>query len=242
VNAIAGAATDRPSGARVRAGGLRRVFGAQQPVLDGLSLTVEPGEIVAITGRSGSGKTTLLQLLGALDRPDSGEVWLDDVCVSAIRHPVLVRRHEVGFVFQLHHLVPVLSAAGNVELPLIADRVAGAERRRRAREELERVGLAGREDDRPEQLSGGERQRVAIARAIVHRPRLILADEPTGALDRAAADRIADLLVGLSREHGATVIVVSHDPAVDARADRHLQLDGGRLTERAADAAGDWVP
>jgi putative ABC transport system ATP-binding protein len=139
----------------------------------------------------------------------------------------------VGFVFQLHHLIGVLSAAGNAELPLIAARMRAAERRRRAREALERVGLGDRADDRPEQLSGGERQRVAIARAIAHGPRLVLADEPTGSLDDAAAARILELLASLCADDGATVIVVSHDPVVAHYADRRLVLEDGVLHEPA---------
>ncbi len=223
-------------GARVRAEHLVRRFERDTAVLRDMSLTVEPGELVAIAGRSGSGKTTLLQLLGALDRPDAGDIWIDDVCVSAVRHPVLVRREVVGFVFQLHHLVPALTAAGNVELPLVAARVGAAERRRRSREALGRVGLDDRAGDRPEHLSGGERQRVAIARAIVHRPRLVLADEPTGALDRASADRVLELLARLCSEDGTTVVAVSHDPTLGGYADRRLLLEEGVLREHAPGA------
>jgi len=222
------------AGAHVRAVQLRRHFEHAAPVLRDVSFEVAPGELVAIAGRSGSGKTTLLQLLGALDRPDSGEVWLDDVRVSEVRHPVYVRRHTVGFVFQLHHLVPALTAHANVELPLIAARVRARERHRLAREALARVGLTHRVGHRPEQLSGGERQRVAIARAFVHRPRLLLADEPTGALDRAAADDVLTLLARLRAEEGTTVIVVSHDPTLGGHADRRLVLEDGVLHDGAS--------
>lgn len=216
----------------------------QVVALAGVDLEIGAGEFVAIAGPSGSGKSTLLHLLGALDAPDGGSVAIEgrDLASLSERERTLLRRRRLGFVFQSFHLVPVLSALENVEYPLWIDDVPAARRRERARTMLAAVGLEHRLDHRPDRLSGGERQRVAIARAIVHRPRLILADEPTGALDRAAADRIADLLVGLSREHGTTVVVVSHDPAVDARADRHLQLEGGRLVERSTDAAGEWVP
>jgi putative ABC transport system ATP-binding protein len=222
------------AGARVRVEHVRRAFEHGAPVLRDVTLTVEPGELLALAGPSGSGKTTLLQLVGGLDRPDAGAVWVDDVAVSAIRHPVHLRRAVVGFVFQLHHLLPVLGARANVELPLVAAGVGRAERRERALAALARVGLAGRAEDRPEQLSGGERQRVALARAIVHRPRLLLADEPTGALDRRAAAEVLDLLAALRDEDGTTVIVVSHDPELGGRADRQVVLGDGVLHERPA--------
>jgi putative ABC transport system ATP-binding protein len=229
--AIAGA---RTAGARVQLEHVTRTFEHGAPILRGASLVVEPGEIVAVAGRSGSGKTTLLQLIGGLDQPDDGDVWVDDVHVSAIRRPVTLRRTTVGFVFQLHHLLPVLSAQANVELPLVAARAPRHERRERALEALGRVGLADRAHDRPEQLSGGERQRVAVARAIVHRPRLVLADEPTGGLDQASAVQILSLLARLRDTEGTTVIVVSHDPTLGGYADRRILLQDGELRPGAA--------
>lgn len=221
----------RSRGARVRVCGVTRCFEAGQPVLDGVSLTIEPGELVALTGPSGSGKSTLMQLIGGLDQPDGGEIWLDDVCVTALRHPVSLRRHDIGFVFQLHHLLPALTARANVELPLVAQRVARPERRRRALEALASVGLSDRAGHPPGMLSGGERQRVAIARAIVHRPRLLLADEPTGGLDARSAEQVLTLLDGLRSERGMTVIVVSHDPSLGGHADRWLVLEDATVRE-----------
>lgn len=198
-------------------------------VLDDISFTVEPGELVALTGPSGSGKTTLLQLIGSLDRPTKGSIHVDDIAVHELSHPARFRRSTVGFVFQLHHLLPALNVQENVELPMIAARVPRRERAARSLELLEEVGLGGRAHDPPEELSGGERQRVAIARALGGRPRLILADEPTGALDTVASHRVWDLLGEVRSRRGTTVIVASHDPSLTEHADRTLGLLDGRL-------------
>ncbi len=193
------------------------------------SLSIEPGEFVSLTGPSGCGKSTLLNLVGSLLRPDSGTIMVDGIAVQDLRSPADYRRSTVGFVFQLHHLLPMLSASGNVEVPLIGSGLGRRERRERARELLAEVGLAERVDHLPSQLSGGERQRVAVARALANRPRLLLADEPTGALDSAASKRVLALLAGLAERHGMTVLVVSYDPEVGRHADRTLRMADGRI-------------
>lgn len=197
-----------------------------------LSLTVQPGEAVAIAGRSGSGKSTLLSLIGGLEQPDSGRVLIDGRAIWNGPHPAQARRELVGFVFQRHLLLETLTAKANVEVPLIGAGVHKAERRRRALELLEEVGLAARASHLPSELSGGERQRVAVARALVNNPRLLLADEPTGALDSATSERVLGLLFRLRDQHGMTMIVVSYDSAVGVRADRTVTLVDGRLLDR----------
>ena len=198
---------------------------------------VADGEHVAIMGPSGSGKSTLLYLLGCLDRPDSGRYELDGRDVSRLADAELtaVRRNLIGFVFQSFHLVPRLSAAENVELPMVFAGVPRGERRQRAAAALAAVDLADRADHRPDQLSGGERQRVALARAVVMGPRLLLADEPTGNLDTASGRQILDLLERLN-DQGATLVVVTHDPSVAARAGRVIVLVDGRIARRLAGA------
>jgi ABC-type lipoprotein export system ATPase subunit len=193
------------------------------------SLRIEPGEFVSLTGPSGCGKSTLLNLIGSLARPDSGTISVDGIAVQDLQRPSEYRRTTVGFVFQLHHLLPVLSAGSNVEVPLIGARVGRRERRERARELLAEVGLAERIDHLPSQLSGGERQRVAIARALANRPRLLLADEPTGALDSDSSKRVLNLLATLSERHGMTMLVVSYDPEVGRHADRTVRMADGRI-------------
>jgi putative ABC transport system ATP-binding protein len=202
-------------------------------VLDDVSFAVEPGELVALTGPSGSGKTTLLQLIGSLDRPTQGSIHVDDIAVHELSHPARFRRGTVGFVFQLHHLLPALSVQENVELPMVAARVPRRDRAARSLALLEEVGLAGRAHDPPSKLSGGERQRVAIARAVGGQPRLILADEPTGALDTVSSHRVWDLLGEVRSRRGTTVIVASHDPSLIEHADRTLDLLDGRLVSEA---------
>jgi ABC-type lipoprotein export system ATPase subunit len=194
-----------------------------------VSLRLEPGEFVSLTGPSGCGKSTLLNLIGSLLRPDSGSIKVDGIAVQDLRHPADYRRAEVGFVFQLHHLLPVVSAGENVEVPLIGSGLSRRERRERARELLAEVGLAERMDHLPSQLSGGERQRVAVARALANRPRLLLADEPTGALDSESSKRVLDLLATLAGRHGMTMLVVSYDPEVGRHADRTLRMADGRI-------------
>jgi len=215
-------------GSRVIVEHVSRAYG-DTVVLQDVSFEVAPGELVALIGPSGSGKTTLLQLIGSLDRPSSGTIMVDDVPVQALDHPAKFRRDTVGFVFQLHHLLPSLTVQQNVELTLVAARMHKRDRAERSLTLLEEVGLAGRQHDLPAALSGGERQRVAIARALAGQPTLILADEPTGALDSVASRRIWDLLVAVRYNHGTTIIVASHDERLVGRADRGLTLIDGRL-------------
>jgi putative ABC transport system ATP-binding protein len=200
--------------------------------LDGVDLDVRTGEFVAVVGVSGSGKSTLLHLVGALDTPDGGALRVAgrDLGTLSAKERALFRRSEVGFVFQSFHLVPSLTASGNVAAALTFQGVYGAERAHRTGEALDRVGLAGRATHRPSQLSGGEQQRVAIARAIVNRPKIVLADEPTGNLDRSNATEIVGLLRGLNEADGTTVVLVTHDEEMAcAASDRVLRLRDGRL-------------
>ncbi len=196
---------------------------------------IQPGEHVAIMGPSGSGKSTLLNILGCLDKPSTGSFRLDDQEVAELDESALtmVRRHKIGFVFQFFHLVHRLSAAENVELPMIFAGQPRAERRRRVASALEAVGLTHRADHLPDQLSGGERQRVALARATVMEPEILLADEPTGNLDSASGKVVLDLLDRMNDE-GLTLIVVTHDPKVAHRAERILVLVDGRIERRVA--------
>jgi putative ABC transport system ATP-binding protein len=209
---------------------VNRAHGDTQ-ILRDVSFRIEPGELVALTGPSGSGKTTLLQLIGSLDRPTSGVILVDDIRVDALRHPARFRRDVVGFVFQLHHLLPSLTVQENVELTLVAAHMPRRDRHARARDLLEEVELEGRSRALPADLSGGERQRVAIARALAGRPRLILADEPTGSLDTAASERIWNLLVSVRERHGTTIVIASHDPTLREHVDRGLSITDGRVSE-----------
>lgn len=217
-------------GARVLVEHVSRTYEAS-PVLDDVTFTVEPGEVVALTGASGSGKTTLLQLIGSLDRPTSGSIHVDDIAVERLARPARFRRDLVGFVFQLHYLQPTLTAGQNVELPMIAARIPRRERAQRAAALLDDVGLGDRVRSLPAELSGGERQRVAIARALANRPRLILADEPTGALDSASSKRVLELIATLRERYGMTMLVVSYDPEVGHVADRALRMEDGRILD-----------
>lgn len=194
-----------------------------------VSLEVHPGEAVAIAGRSGSGKSTLLSLIGGLEQPDRGRVLIDGQAIWQRRHPAHARRELVGFIFQRHLLLNTLSARANVEVPLIGAGVHRGERRTRALELLHEVGLSHRAHHLPHELSGGERQRVAAARALANHPRLLLADEPTGALDSQTSEHVLDLLFHLRDALGMTMIVVSYDSAVGARADRTVNLIDGRI-------------
>jgi putative ABC transport system ATP-binding protein len=210
--------------------------GERIDVLSGVNLQVPPGEFLALMGPSGSGKTTLLNLIGGLDAPSSGTVEVGGVAITALSGSVLARwraRH-VGFVFQLYNLLPVLTAARNVELPLLLTKLSRAERRRRVDVALRVVGLSDRARHYPRQLSGGQEQRVGIARAIVTDPTLLLCDEPTGDLDRKAANEILDLLQALNRDHGKTILMVTHDPHAAERARRIVHLEKGTLIEAAA--------
>ena len=198
--------------------------------LRGVSLGVQSGEFVAISGPSGSGKSTLLNLIGTLDRPDAGRIEVAGTPVPEPRDAVEFRRRIVGFVFQDNLLLPFLSAKSNVETALLATGMRHNERRERSRELLGEIELGHRAEHLPAQLSAGERQRVAIARALANRPRLLLADEPTGALDSDSSERILDLLAGLRERHGMTLLVVSHDPAVPRRADRVVRIVDGVIS------------
>ena len=205
-------------------------------VLHELDMSLAVGDFIAIMGPSGSGKTTLLNLLGGLDRPTHGTVIVAGAELSSMSNSQLShwRSTHVGFVFQFYNLLPVLTAQKNVELPLLLTHFDGKERARRASIALEIVGLAERARHYPRELSGGEEQRVAIARAIVSDPALLLCDEPTGDLDRERADEILKLLQILNREHGKTIVMVTHDPQAAGYANRTLHVDKGKLESRAA--------
>jgi putative ABC transport system ATP-binding protein len=201
-------------------------------VLKGVNLEIPKGDFLALMGPSGSGKTTLLNLMGGLDAPTGGDVDVAGVRISALNGSRLSRwrSEHIGFVFQLYNLLPVLTAEKNVELPLLLTRLSKADRRKRVGIALKVVGLADRARHYPRQLSGGQEQRVGIARAIVTDPTLLLCDEPTGDLDRKAGDEVLDLLQALNREHGKTIVMVTHDPHAAERARRTLHLDKGVLT------------
>jgi len=202
-------------------------------VLKGVNITIPKGDFLALMGPSGSGKTTLLNLLGGLDTPTSGAVEIGGVRINELSGSALSkwRSQHIGFVFQLYNLLPVLNAERNVELPLLLTRLSKAERRKRAQIALKVVGLADRASHYPRQLSGGQEQRVGIARAIVTDPDLLLCDEPTGDLDRKSGDEILDLLQALNRDHGKTIVMVTHDPHAAERAKRTLHLEKGQLME-----------
>jgi putative ABC transport system ATP-binding protein len=201
-------------------------------VLDGLSLSIQDGEFVALMGPSGSGKTTLLNLIGGVDQPTSGDVDVAGTNIARMRGAELAkwRSASIGYIFQLYNLIPVLTALENVELPLLLVRMSAAERRKRAKTALELVGLGDRLKHYPRQLSGGQEQRVAIARAFVSDPKVLLADEPTGDLDRKAAEDVLQLLERLNREFKKTIVMVTHDPHAAERATRRYHLDKGVLS------------
>jgi putative ABC transport system ATP-binding protein len=210
------------------------------PVLDRLDLTIDQGEFLALMGPSGSGKTTLLNLLAGLDSPSSGRVLVGGQDISALKPRALAawRARHVGFIFQVYNLIPVLTAVQNVELPLLLTPLKKKERRTHAETALRIVGLEERMHHFPRQLSGGQEQRVGIARAIVTDPTLILADEPTGDLDKRAADEILDLLDRLNTEFQKTIVMVTHDPHAAERAGRTLHLEKGSLLEQEISAGG----
>jgi putative ABC transport system ATP-binding protein len=205
-------------------------------VLQGVNLDVATGEFLALMGPSGSGKTTLLNLIGGLDSLTEGSIQVGGVDISRLNAGALARwrSQNIGFVFQLYNLLPVLTAERNVELPLLLTTLSKAERRRHVEIALKVVGLSDRARHYPRQLSGGQEQRVGIARAIVTDPTLLLCDEPTGDLDRKAGDEILDLLQALNREHGKTIIMVTHDPHAADRATQVLHLEKGTLMEAVA--------
>ncbi len=223
----------------VRINGIHKYFtrGSERiDVLKGVNLDVPSGDFLALMGPSGSGKTTLLNLMGGLDKPSSGSIDVGgtDIVDLSGGHLSRWRSHHVGFVFQLYNLLPVLTAERNVDLPLLLTKLSKAERKKRVAIALKVVGLADRAKHFPRQLSGGQEQRVGIARAIVTDPTLLLCDEPTGDLDRKSGDEILDLLQTLNRQHGKTIVMVTHDPHAAERANRTLHLEKGLLMEDAA--------
>ena len=219
----------------VNATDIKKVFkmgDVEVHALRGLSIQIAAGEVIAIMGPSGSGKSTLMNILGCLDRPTSGEYYLDGESVAKLTDDQLadIRNRKVGFVFQSFNLLPRATALANVELPL---RYAhnGKNRRQRAREALESVGLADRMTHRPNELSGGQQQRVAIARALVNNPAIVMADEPTGNLDTKSGDEIMELLLKLNREYGTTLIIVTHDPEIAEQTQRVVYIRDGVVVE-----------
>ena len=224
------------AGVAIRAEGLAKTYrlGAQDvPALRGVDLTIKRGEYLAIMGPSGSGKSTLMNLIGCLDTPSSGNYWLAGRLVSELKDDDLaaIRNKEIGFVFQTFNLLPRASALHNVELPLIYNGTPPRERLEKARQALAAVELGDRMMHKPAELSGGQRQRVAIARALVNSPSIVLADEPTGNLDSKTGEEIIQLLLSLNRDRGATVIYVTHDPAIAARTGRIIHVKDGLIEE-----------
>ncbi|MFN8563020.1 MAG: ABC transporter ATP-binding protein [Anaerolineae bacterium] len=215
---------------------LTKVYGAAaQPVyaLNAVDLAVEEGEFLAVMGPSGSGKSTLLYLIGGLDRPSSGKVWLRDSAINELNDDALsrLRRESLGFVFQFFNLIPVLTARENVAMPLILDGVPRADALKQADEALSRVGLSDRGAHRPSELSGGQQQRAALARALVAKPAVVLADEPTGNLDSRSSDEVVQMLRETVDRWGQTLILVTHDPRVAAYADRIIFLKDGKIVD-----------
>ena len=208
-------------------------------IFEDLTMTIPEGDFIAIMGPSGSGKTTLLNMLGGIDRPSTGSVDCQGVRVDKLSEGRLAkwRSQNVGFIFQFYNLMPTLTAAQNVELPLLLTKLSGKQRKDRVATALDIVGLADRKGHRPRQLSGGQQQRVAIARAIVADPKVLLCDEPTGDLDRKSADEILETLQLLNKELGKTIIMVTHDPSAAKYARRELHLDKGRFIEQVLEPA-----
>lgn len=218
----------------IRVSELTKIYGSGETAvhaLDGVNLIVEEGEFLAIMGPSGCGKSTLLNMIGALDRPTAGEVWVAGENLARLKNVDAFRAKTVGFVFQLHNLLPTLTARENVEVPMQGQGVSAAKRRTRAQALLEMVGLAHRADHMPSQLSGGQRQRIAVARALANDPSLILADEPTGSLDSQSGEGIMALLGELNRSRGTTVLVVTHDRRVAQATQRIVRMHDGRIVE-----------
>ncbi len=218
----------------VKTEGLKKVFSSdhvEHPALRGVDVQINEGEFVVVAGPSGSGKTTLLNMIGTLDSPTEGKVFFKDRDVGAmsVGERTELRLHKIGFVFQAYNLINVLTAAENVEYVLLLQGLAGEQRRQRAHELLEAVGLEGLENRRPEQLSGGEQQRVAVARSLASEPELVLADEPTANLDQATGKELIELMLELNRERGITFVISSHDRMVIEHARRLLRLLDGRI-------------
>ncbi|MBN1866263.1 ABC transporter ATP-binding protein [Candidatus Sumerlaeota bacterium] len=225
---------DRGNGAAIRVSGVTKDYHDGERVLHvlrGADLTVQRGEIVAIVGQSGSGKSTLLHLLGALDRPTKGRIEIEGEDLAALGGPALdrLRLEKIGFVFQFHHLMPGLKAWENVAMPALVARRSDTGSKAAAIDLLESVGMGERLNHRPAKLSGGEQQRVALARALMNDPHLILADEPTGNLDEEMSRQVIDLLWNVTREHGRSLVIVTHETFIAEKADRVLRLHEGRL-------------
>jgi len=238
----AGGLAVAPAEPLVEIEGLRKTYrtgAVEVPALRGIDLTVRRGELLAVRGRSGSGKTTLLNLVGGLDRPDAGRVLVEGREVTAMSEDQLLtlRRETIGFVFQGFGLIPILSAAENVGLPLRLVRADPAERERRVALLLRLIGLEAHAPQRPYELSGGQQQRVAIARALANNPRLLLADEPTGQLDSQTGRTVMALIRAVVRSQGVTAIVTTHDPVLLGLADRVVELRDGRLVDEPAEPA-----
>ncbi|MCP4870922.1 MAG: ABC transporter ATP-binding protein [Proteobacteria bacterium] len=226
-------------GVALQLNGVRKTYSMQHrriEVLRSVDLTVESGEVCAVVGASGSGKSTLLSLVGLLDRPSAGTVLYDGRPLLAAREDVIeeFRNRYIGFIFQFHHLLPEFTALENVMMPAVIAGMSMSDSRTAARDLLDRVGLADRTDHAPGELSGGEQQRVALARALVMKPRLVLADEPTGNLDPATGTAIHELLLQLNEELGTTLIVATHNLALAQQLPRCLRIEGGAITEGAA--------
>lgn len=213
---------------------ITKSYSKDRTILDQLDLEVKNGERIAIVGPSGSGKTTLLNLIGTLDRPDSGKMYFEDKDLSVFSDQQLAsfRNERIGFVFQMHHLLPQLTLLENILLPTLTDKkLQGKETLERAQKLIIRMGLSAVSDQKPSELSGGECQRTAVARALINRPGLILADEPTGALDKQSAFNLTDLMVELNQEDGVTLIVVTHSMDVAKKMDRIYKIGNGKLIE-----------
>ncbi|HEY4241615.1 MAG TPA: ABC transporter ATP-binding protein [Kofleriaceae bacterium] len=228
------------AGARIEVKNLGKTYlhgGGALSILEGVNLSLDPGEMVAIVGASGMGKSTLLQILGTLDLPTTGTILFDDEDLTTMSPARLAvfRNQRIGFVFQFHHLLPEFTALENVMMPALIQKLDKERARKAALDILGRVGLASRTTHRPSELSGGEQQRVALARAMVLGPSLLLADEPTGNLDRGTGEKIHELFIDLNKERGSTLLIVTHNPSLAALMPRVLRMeDRGRLTEEKA--------